>query len=118
MKRNYYAVLGVEPRATFEAIKRAYCRIALTCHPDRGGSNGAMALLNEAWSVLSDPQKRERYDRARARRATAGPKPKDAKERIAVTCASAPGSPSPWSGEHLVELIALAVGIALGLLFF
>ena len=65
-KRDYYAVLGVDRDADTEAIKRAYRRLAKQHHPDTNNAPDAEARfkeINEAYEVLSDPQKRATYDR-------------------------------------------------------
>ncbi|MGE3171153.1 MAG: molecular chaperone DnaJ [Planctomycetota bacterium] len=65
-KRDYYDVLGVGRDADAEAIKKAYRQLALKNHPDRNPGNAeAEARFKEAaeaYAVLSDPQKRQRYD--------------------------------------------------------
>ena len=65
-KRDYYEVLGVDKSATEEDIKKAYRRKAKECHPDlHPGDKEAeerFKELNEANEVLSDPDKRARYD--------------------------------------------------------
>ncbi len=65
-KRDYYEVLGVSREATIEEIKKAYRKIALKYHPDRNlGDKEAEEKFKEAaeaYSVLSDPDKRRRYD--------------------------------------------------------
>ncbi|MCX5935313.1 MAG: J domain-containing protein [Pseudanabaena sp. LacPavin_0818_WC45_MAG_42_6] len=65
--KDYYSVLGVSRTATPEEIKRAYRKIARKHHPDLNpGDKDAEAKfkdLNEANEVLSDPEKREKYDR-------------------------------------------------------
>ncbi|MBO7367472.1 MAG: DnaJ domain-containing protein, partial [Paludibacteraceae bacterium] len=65
-KRDYYEVLGVSKNATAEEIKKAYKKKALENHPDRNpGDKAAEERFKEAaeaYSVLSDPQKRQRYD--------------------------------------------------------
>lgn len=64
--KDYYKVLGVDRKASEEDIKRAYRKLALQYHPDRNpGNKGAedkFKDINEAYQVLSDTQKRARYD--------------------------------------------------------
>lgn len=65
-KRDYYEVLGVQRTATDEEIKKAFRRLAKQYHPDANKEQGAEARfieVNEAYEVLSDPQKRSAYDR-------------------------------------------------------
>ncbi len=68
--KDYYAILGVSPDASEEEIKRAFRRLALKYHPDRNpGDKTAeekFKEINEAYQVLSDPEKRARYDQLRA----------------------------------------------------
>src|SRR5262245_27897971 len=65
-KRDYYEVLGVPRNASDQEIKSAYRRLALKHHPDRNpGDKEAEDRFKEAaeaYSVLCDPQKRQRYD--------------------------------------------------------
>lgn len=61
---NYYKVLGVPRTASTDIIKAAYRRKALRFHPDRpGGSTEKMQLLNAAYAVLSNTQRKEAYDK-------------------------------------------------------
>ncbi len=53
----WYAILGVEPSASVEAIKSAYRNLSMQRHPDRGGSNEAMAALNEAYQQALEARK-------------------------------------------------------------
>jgi len=66
IKRDYYEVLGVGRSATQEEIKRAYRKLALQHHPDRNPNNAVAEArfkeINEAYEVLSDDGKRQRYD--------------------------------------------------------
>jgi len=67
MARNYYEVLGVERTIDAPGLKSAYRKLAMIHHPDRnGGSEESMAKfkeISEAYTILSDPQKRAAYDR-------------------------------------------------------
>jgi curved DNA-binding protein len=64
--KDYYKILGVERNASPEDIKKAFRKQALKYHPDRNPGNKTaeekFKELNEAHEVLSDPQKRARYD--------------------------------------------------------
>jgi len=65
-KRDYYEVLGVEKNSGPDEIKRAYRKAAMQYHPDRNKEPGAEVKFkeaSEAYEVLSDPEKRNRYDR-------------------------------------------------------
>lgn len=59
---TYYEILGVHRKSTPEEIKEAWRRAAFDAHPDRGGSEEQMALVNEAYRVLSDKKLRRKYD--------------------------------------------------------
>ncbi len=67
--KDYYKILGLEPDATAEEIKRAYRKLALQYHPDRNPGDKAaeekFKEINEAYQVLSDPEKRAKYDQMR-----------------------------------------------------
>ncbi|XP_054805293.1 uncharacterized protein LOC129308256 [Prosopis cineraria] len=62
---DWYKVLGVDPSADDETIRRHYRKMALTLHPDKNksvGSDGAFKLISQAWSLFSDKGKRMFYD--------------------------------------------------------
>jgi len=61
-QKDYYKVLGVSRDADERTIKKAYRKAALAAHPDKGGSEAKMAVVNEAYEVLSNPELRQRYD--------------------------------------------------------
>lgn len=64
--KDYYKILGVERKATEAEVKSAFRKLALQYHPDRNPGNKQaeekFKEINEAYEVLSDPQKRARYD--------------------------------------------------------
>jgi molecular chaperone DnaJ len=65
-KRDYYEVLGVAREASADELKRAFRKLAKQFHPDHNREEGAEAKfkeINEAYEVLSDPEKRSTYDR-------------------------------------------------------
>ena len=66
-KRDYYEVLGLKKGASEEEIKKAFRKMAMKYHPDRNpGDKTAeekFKEVNEAYSILSDPDKKSKYDR-------------------------------------------------------
>lgn len=59
---NYYDALGVSKSASADEIKSAFRKLAKEHHPDRGGDEKKFKEINEAYSILSDPQKKAQYD--------------------------------------------------------
>jgi DnaJ homolog subfamily A member 2 len=62
MSHKFYDVLGISRSASKDEIKRAFKKKAMTCHPDKGGDPDTFKELGEAYEVLSDDEKRARYD--------------------------------------------------------
>ena len=64
--RDLYAALGLDNHATEAEIKKAYRTLAMTCHPDKNPDDPSAKekfhSISEAYSTLSDPEKRARYD--------------------------------------------------------
>lgn len=64
-RRNYYRILQVQPDAPVEIVRASYRTLMLELkrHPDLGGSTCDASMLNEAYQVLSDPDRRAAYDK-------------------------------------------------------
>src|SRR6185295_5721821 len=64
--KDYYKILGVSKTATADEIKKAYRKLAVKYHPDKNPGNKSaeekFKEANEANEVLSDPEKRKKYD--------------------------------------------------------
>ncbi|HEY4503592.1 MAG TPA: DnaJ domain-containing protein, partial [Candidatus Paceibacterota bacterium] len=61
--KDYYKVLGIDKNASKEDIKKAFRKLAHEHHPDKGGGDASkFKEASEAYSVLSDDQKRQQYD--------------------------------------------------------
>jgi curved DNA-binding protein CbpA len=103
-----YALLGLGPDATSDALRAAYRRRAAALHPDRADgastSHAAMVELNAAWAVLSDPDRRSRYDaqlvsaRIRGRPPARGQPP--APRTASTTTVADPPPVRPRPGTH------------------
>ena len=61
--KNYYNIFGVRKDATLDEIKSAYRTLVKKHHPDIGGDNDTFLKIQLAWETLSDPLKKEKYDK-------------------------------------------------------
>lgn len=59
---DYYSTLGIGKTATDDDIKKAYRKLAMKHHPDRGGDEATFKKISEAYDILSDPQKKQIVD--------------------------------------------------------
>lgn len=76
MEKDYYKTLGVSKSSSAEEIKKAYRKLAVEFHPDKNKSKEAedkFKEINEAYEVLSNPSKRQNYDRFGSAGAQGGP---------------------------------------------
>jgi molecular chaperone DnaJ len=60
--KDYYKILGVTKESTQDEIKKAYRKLAKETHPDKGGDAEKFKDISEAYDILSDPKKKEKYD--------------------------------------------------------
>lgn len=63
LDRAYYDILEIKKDADAKEIKKAFKKAALQAHPDKGGTDELMTMVNEAFKVLNDPAQRAEYDR-------------------------------------------------------
>lgn len=63
--KDYFSILGVSPTSTSEEIKKAYRSLAMKHHPDRGGDQAQFQEIQEAYDVLSTPERRQQWEHER-----------------------------------------------------
>jgi DnaJ-class molecular chaperone len=64
--KDYYEVLGVDRNAPQSTIKKAFRELAHKHHPDKGGDTDTFKDINQAYQILSQPEKRSLYDHQRS----------------------------------------------------
>ncbi len=129
-EKDYYAILQVDQKAEPEVIEAAYFRLSRKYHPDDSGNLATghrMGDINEAYRVLSDPAKRRAYDLRRSLRFSPGWSPKSERTEEVLR------KVLPFVAIALLALVAirllplfvrppilvaLAIAIAAGILFF
>ena len=119
---DHYAVLGVDPGADRETIRRAYVAIARATHPDRASGDATARAaaarrireVNAAWNVLGDPVRRAEYDRRRrgARAVEPGSTTTPRRTRVVVGSSPSPPPPAGASGALWVVVGLLLLGVA------
>lgn len=62
MNKKLYSILGINNSASQDEIKKAYRKLAIKQHPDKGGDPEKFKEISEAYSILSDPDKKRKYD--------------------------------------------------------
>lgn len=103
---NYYEVLQVAPTAEAEVIQAVYRRLARKYHPDANGdlaSTEKMKVLNEAYTVLSDPARRKKYDQTLRRPAPPPAAKKTKAEKVLLYQSKLCGDRERWlevSDDH------------------
>ncbi len=116
---DYYEILQVHPRASQEMVKKAYRTLMgeMGGHPDLGGDEERAKLMNEAYTILADPDLRAAYDRARAGRVPwgAGTPPWS---RPGAGGGSGAGGDLAALGDLVTKVLYSAVVIVVGLMIF
>lgn len=64
--KDYYNILGVQPNASEDEIRSAYKKLAMKHHPDRGGDQAVFQEVQEAYSTLTDSEKRQQWEHQRS----------------------------------------------------
>lgn len=104
MSKNYYDILGVAPSATADEIKKSFRRLAIKYHPDKNPgdleSENKFKEITAAYSVLSDPFKKNDYDRIHVPQKATKKAAKNTPQRSAS--AAAPSKKSHSVGKNLI----------------
>jgi molecular chaperone DnaJ len=103
LSKNYYEILGVDRDAESVAIKKAYRALSMEHHPDKGGDEEKFKEISEAYSTLSNPEKRAEYDNPMRQQMPHGADPFDMFMRGRHPFSNRRPSPnSPRRGKNLM----------------
>ncbi|KAG9443512.1 hypothetical protein H6P81_014852 [Aristolochia fimbriata] len=94
---DFYSILGLNPLADDDTVKKQYRKMALVLHPDKNktvGAEGAFKYVSEAWSILSDTSKRSSYDQRRNLSSAKPPRQKPPKRTANVNGSHNPSKSS------------------------
>lgn len=100
---SHYETLGISKDASLEDIKKAYKKAALKHHPDRGGDAEKFKELSQAYEVLSDPERKQRYDQFGN---DEGPSPVDISQMFSQMFGGGGGGPQQrqMDRHHTIDL--------------
>lgn len=113
-RRNLYRILHVQPEAPLEVIRASYRTLmsTLRSHPDLGGDPEAAARINNAYAVLTDPERRRAYDQALSQPAMPAPSAKAGPAARQAAAAQAPvviSDPAAWMADRACPFCRLAL---------
>ncbi len=97
---DYYARLDVAPGANRDTVKAAYLAKAIKCHPDHGGSHCEMQLVNAAWHILSDHNRRVQYDEVRRQATNTVATTSDVQSATPCSCSAKAGPRASHSSSE------------------
>lgn len=109
MSKTYYEILGVNKQATNEELKKAFRKLSLKHHPDKGGDVEKFKEINMAYSVLSDTTKRKQYDMYGTDDPSAIP-PQNPFMNMATGMGGMGMNGFPFSGPNMEELFSTLFG--------
>ena len=116
---DYYKILGVNENASQDDIKKAYKKLAMKNHPDRGGDTKKFQEISQAYDTLSDVQKRAQYDAQKngfnpfGRAANFGPGFHDINDIFGATFGFGPNGPFGGFNQRRNRDLSIRISISL-----